>query len=507
MATLAHPQTKPQTVTHADLSRLVLGVFLSALSGVMLLLSFPPYGIWPLAWIGFVPFVFAQYRLMPFKWSSLACALANLLWLGPFLARLFGTEIGFFFTYLGVWIAVLTLLISKDRNFHELTRYRWLVLSGMLSFVGFEMIRATFIPLVATSAFIGYTQAKQAWLIQPISIFSVYGFDLLILLANYSLALGVIAWFDRHWQSVGAAPVDGRMARNWLAIAGGVLGAWIILSVVMFNRAADMPTVKVAALRPNFPLPAFQDDVNTSQVRFDTFAEQARDAASQGAQVLYTPEMMFNFDPQVEFTEQFRAVAKETGAYIFITYTIVKEGEPWRNEAVFLTPQGEFLDVYGKNHAFGEPPTAMNGVFPVYDTPLGRLATLICHDANYTDVTRRLAGNDAQIIAAPIREFGGFGEQYWTNALFRAVENHTAMVVTGVSTVSALINPDGSIVALDLNADGSRVTLVGDVTLGTHNALYTSLGDVLGWVSLAGFVFFMFFQSVVEKKAKKAMKN
>jgi len=507
MATLTYPQTKPQTIAHTDLSRLVLGVFLSALSGVMLLMSFPPFGLWFLAWVGFVPFLFAQYRLMPFKWSSLAVALANLLWLGPFLAGLFGTEIGFFFTYLGVWIAILNLLTSKDRNFQELTQYRWLVLCGVFSFVGFEMVRATIIPLVATSAFIGYTQAKQAWLIQPVSIFSVYGFDLLIMLVNYSIALGVIAWFDHHWKPTDIAPVDGRMARKWLLIAGGVLVAWIIVSVAMFNSRGDQPTVKVAALRPNFPLPAFQDEVNTSQIRFDTFAEQAREAASQGAQVLYTPEMMFNFNPQVEFTEQFRAIAKETGAYIFITYTVVKEGEPWRNEAVLLTPQGEFLDVYGKNHAFGEPPTAMNRVFPVYDTPFGRLATLICHDANYTDITRKLAGNGAQIVAAPIREFGGFGEQFWTNALFRAVENQTAVVVTGVAHVSAIINPDGSIVALDTSADGSRLTLVGDVTLGSPGTLYTSLGDLLGWVSLVGFVSFMFFQSAVEKKAKKVAQS
>jgi apolipoprotein N-acyltransferase len=83
-------------------SRLALGVVLSALSGLMLLVSFPPYGIWPLIWVGFVPYLLAQYRLMPFKWSSLAAALANLLWLGPFLGRLFGTEFGFFFTFLGV---------------------------------------------------------------------------------------------------------------------------------------------------------------------------------------------------------------------------------------------------------------------------------------------------------------------------------------------------------------------------------------------------------------------
>ena len=506
MTTISDVKPHEKVVVTKTTSRFVLGIILSTLSGVMLLLSFPPYGIWPLMWVGFVPYVFAQYRLMPFKWSSLAVALASLFWLGPFLARLFGTEVGFFFTYLGIWIAILNLFISKDRKFQEITRYRWMVLFGVVNFVGFEMVRATFIPLVATSAFVGYTQAKQAWLIQPVSIFSVYGLDLLIMLVNYSLALGVIAWFDHHWKSVDAAPVDARMARNWLAIAGGILAAWIIVSMVMFNRAADQPRVRVAALRPNFPFPAFQDEVNSSQVRFDVFAAQAREAAAQGAQVLYTPEMMFNFDPQKEFTEDFRAVAKETGTYIFITYVISQEGEPWRNEAVLLTPLGEFLDVYGKNHAFGEPPTAMNGVFPVYETPLGNLATLICHDANYTDVTRKLVGNGAQVTAAPIREFGGFGEQYWTNALFRAVENRTAMVVSGVSTISAIINPDGSIVELDSDSNGSRATLVGDVTLGSGPTPYTSLGDILGWLSLAGFIFFMVFQSVTESRARKAAK-
>ncbi len=264
----------------------------------------------------------------------------------------------------------------------------------------------------------------------------------------------------------------------------------------------------MASIRPDFPLPAFQDKVNTSQVRFDTFAEQAREAAAQGARIIYTPEMMFNFDPQVEYTEQFRALAKDTNAYLFITYVVAIEGQPWRNEAVMLSPEGKFSQVYGKYHTWmiGEPATPSAGVFPVFDTPLGKLATLICHDANYTDVARKLAANGAQIIAAPYREFGGFGEQAWTNALFRAVENRTAVVISGVATVSGIINPDGSLVALDTDINGSRVTLVGDVTLGSGKAPYTSIGDVLGWVALAGYVGFMVFQSIVEGRAKKAAK-
>jgi apolipoprotein N-acyltransferase len=509
MTTISNVKPQTKVALPAMALRFALGITLSALSGVMLLLAFPPYGFWYLAWFALVPALLAQYRLLPAKWTSLAAGIYAAIWLGPFLARLFGPEFGPFFQYLGFWIAILEFLIAKDRKFHELTKYRWFILQGILAWVGFEMIRATFIPLIATSAFIGYTQATQSWVIQPVSVFSVYGLNLVIILCNYALAQGAMAWLDHKWTAADVVAVDRHSTRRWLAGMGVVLVMWIGLSVIILNSKPSMPTVRVASVRPNFPLPAFQDTVNTSQVRFDTFAEQAREAVAQGAQIIYTPEMMFNFDPQLEYTEQFRTLTKETNAYIFITYVVAIEGQPWRNESIMLSPDGEFSQVYGKNHtwAIGEPSTPSAGVFPVYDTPLGKLAGLICHDANYTDIARKLTANGAQLIAAPYREFGGFGEQAWTNALFRAVENRTAVVISGVATVSGIINPDGSLVALDTDINGSRVTLVGDVTLGSGPTPYTSLGDLLGWASLIGYVFFMFFQGVVEKRAKKAAKK
>jgi apolipoprotein N-acyltransferase len=509
MTTVSDIKSRENVVAQATATRMALGIFLSALSGLMLLLAFPPYGLWPLAWFGVIPVLLAQYRVLPSKWSSLSQAVFAAVWLGPFLARLFGSGYGPVFQYLGIWIAILNFFVAKDRKFHEMTKYRWFIFHGLINWVGFEMIRATFIPLIATSAFIGYTQATQPWLIQPISIFSIYGLNLVIVLVNYALAQGTMVWLDHRWTAEDVVPVGSGTTRRWLVGMGIALVAWIGLSLVILNSMPSMPEVRVASVRPDFPLPAHQDEVNTSQVRFDAFAEQAREAAAQGAQIIYSPEMMFNFDPQVEYTEQFRTLARETGAYLFVTYTVGIEGQPWRNESVMLSPTGEFSQVYGKNHTWliGEPDTPSAGVYPVYDTPLGKLAGMICHDANYTDVARKLTANGAQIIAAPYREFGGFGEQAWTNALFRAVENRTAVVISGVATVSGIFNPDGSIVALDTDIEGSRVTLVGDVTLGADHAPYTSLGDILGWATLVGYVFFMFYPSVVEKRMKKAAQS
>ena len=485
--------------------RIASGVALSVLGGVMLLLSFPPYGIWPLVWVAFVPYLFAQYRLFPRKWSSLGPAIALLVWLGPFMARLFGTQFGPFFTFLGVLIALLSYFANREREFIERTHYRWFVLHGAVTWVGFEMIRATFIPLVATSAFIGYTQATQPWLIQPVSIFSVYGLNLVVMLVNFALAQGAMAWFDRRWKPNHVVPVDGRVTRNWLLAIGGILVAWVGISLVILGSAPeDTRSVRVAALQPNYAKPAFQDEDVTSQMRFDDFAGWTRQAAQEGAQIIYTPEMAFNFDPQMEYTAEFRALAEETGAYILIDYTIVREGEDFRNEAVLLAPSGEFSETYAKNHAPpGEPLSPTAGGYPVYDTPIGRLAAMICHDGNYTDVARRLTRNGAQLIGTGLSEFGGFGEQYWTNITFRAVENRAGMVVTARQTGSAIIDPYGRQVALSLNPGGEQATLVGDVPLGSGRTPYLHVGDWLGWVSLVGWVLFMVFESLVQRRAKR----
>jgi len=504
MTTATETKKAKILMTRSQKIRFGLGILLSAISGLLLLFSFPPYGLWPLIWIACVPYRFAQYRLFPIKWSSLAEATAILFFLGPFLARLFGTEFGPFFYLLGVLIAILIFFLSRERKFIEMTGYRWFILYGAVAWVAFEMIRATFIPLVATSAFIGYTQSTQPWITQPVSIFSVYGLNLVIMMVNFALAQGLMAWADRKWQVEDVVPVNQKSTRSGLIISGAVLVAWFGISFVLLSTAPkDVPSVRVAAVQPGYTLPAFQDEVNTSRMRFDAFAEDARDAVQQGAEVIFTPEMLFNFDPQVEFTDEFRALAAETDTYIYITYVVAIEGQDFRNESVLLSPSGEFSEVYGKNEIPpGEPVTPTAGVYPVVDTPLGRLATMICHDANYTATARKLKANGAQLVSAGLNEFGGFGEQYWTNVSFRAIENRTAMVVTSRETGSAIINPDGTPSALNLDK-GEHLVLVGDVILGSGDTLYTSLGDILGWVSLVVFIAFMVFQSIVEKRAKK----
>ena len=505
MTTVAKPQVK-QTAQVSEGVRIGIGLALSALSGVLLLLAFPPYGVWPLMWVGSIPLVLAQYRLMPRRWSSLAVSVTDIVFLGPLLWRVFGPEAPWFLTYLGVIIAVINFFARKERAFHERTGYRWFVLQCALDGVGFEMIRS-FIPFLGTIGFLANTQASQPWLIQPISIFSIYGLSLIIMLFNFALAGGALVLFDRKWQWDDTVPVESRVTKRWLAGVGAALAVWIGISLIILSGAPeDAPTVRVAAVQPNFPIPA-QFDEDTQEMRVQVLAEQARAAAQQGARVIFTPEMGLGFDPQVEYTAELKALAAETNAYLFLTYAFWL-GDDYHNEAVLLTPAGDFLEIYGKNHPAGEPRIVSAGNYPVYDTSLGRLATIICMDTNFTDSSRVLTRKGAQLIAAPTFDSTpGIAEQMWTHAVMRTVENRVAMVKTGHAYGSAIVDPYGRVVDMVVTAGGERLMLIDDVPLGTGNTLLVKVGDWLGWLSLAGLVFFWVFMEVEKRRHKQAQEK
>jgi apolipoprotein N-acyltransferase len=58
---------------------------------------------------------------------------------------------------------------------------------------------------------------------------------------------------------------------------------------------------------------------------------------------------------------------------------------------------------------------------------------------------------------------------------------------------------------LDLTPN-KQVVLSGEMNIGSGPTIYTRMGDILGWISLAGMVFFIVFQTIIQGKAKKERK-
>src|SRR5690349_3521904 len=352
--------------------RIVAGLALAALSGILITLAFPPYNLWPLIWIGFVPGIVAQFRVMPARAGGLAYGVM----IGGFFWGYFGPMFAntvWFMEWLPLIVGVIaTLLSNGDRVFHERTGYRWLVLHGAVVWVGIEALRG-FLPVIGTGGFVAYALYDQPWLLQPVGLFSIYGLSLLIMLVNYALGAGALALMDRRRPLDAATTrISAGFARRWAIGVAAVLLAWVALSMSLLGQAAAPGSgIRVAAVQP--------EDSPTGAVQLQQLSAQTRQAAAQGAQLVVWPEGALLFDPQVSNTAQLRALVRETGVYLALGYGI-QSASGWRNEAILLTPDGTFEGPYGKDHPvvwLGET-SLTGGTYPTFQTRLGTIGIIIC---------------------------------------------------------------------------------------------------------------------------------
>lgn len=472
----------------SPLPRLLLGILLSICSCVLLLLALPPTGFFPFAVVALIPALIAQYRILPRRINSLASAIAIGGYIGVYILTLMPDLPG------SEWIrlmplALVTLVYFTDigtRALNERTGYRWFVLQGAIVWVGVEMIR-NLIPFLGTGGFIAYAFSYAPALIQPVSVFGIFGMSLITVLPAYALGMTALALFDRvvpaHiWRGDEKSDaVDLRKAVRWAALTALIAGVWTITSLLMFQSPAT-PTVRVAAIQPTAEL---------TYTQYGSLDELSREAAAQGAQIIVMPEGALPADPQLVRTDQLRALAADTNAYLVIGYSI-RSPQGNRNEATVLAPEGAFLGVYGKDHPIvwlGET-SATRGTYPTYRTPLGTLGTIICYDLIFVDTPRTMAAAGAQLIAVPSNDWQSLADKEYAHLVFRAVENRVAMVKADTRYDSVVVDSYGRIVDSLITPQGSRGILVADVHLGTADAPQIWLGDWVGWLCLAGLAIF-----------------
>jgi apolipoprotein N-acyltransferase len=494
------------------MARIVAGLALSAASALMLHFSFPPYGLWPLAVVGFVPMLVAKYRVMPARLSSLAPAVAIGGWFALWMLPVFGGS-GSWMSWIPLGIFLLSFLLDRgDRAFHERTGWRWFVVEGAVAWLGIEMVRSL-VPVMGTWGFIGYPMSGLPWLIQPVGLFGIFGLDLAIMVVNYGLGLAAIAILDR-WRppargtaGAGIAVPAARARRQGIA-AAAIAAAWTVASLVLFMLPESGIPVRVAAVQ----VPgrgsggmSYEKDPVRREALFRQLVEGTREAARQGARLVVWPEGSLDFDPAARRRDEITSLARETGAYLVIGYMVEVPGAPWRNEAVTVDPSGAFLAAYGKDHPVvfgGERGTSLHA-YPVHETSFGRLGTIICYDLDFTDTARKLARAGAGIVAVPSLDWPAIAGRHSAHLVLRAVENHAAMIKADGGYDSLVVDARGRIRAKTVTPAGEGALLVADVVPGAADAAAIRLGDWIGWLCLAGFAFFAVFKAIVTRRKRR----
>jgi apolipoprotein N-acyltransferase len=463
--------------------RIVVGLLLAALSAGLLLLALPPYGLWPFALIGLAPMLFAQYRVLPLRVANFAPAIGIGGFIGLVILSHFPAAMIDAAPFLKFLTPVIIIIIyfteSGSRRFHERRHFRWFVLEGAAIWVGIELIRGL---TVGTGGFIGYAFYRSPLVVQPISIFGIYGLSLLAMLINYALSLLVIALYDRATADRPVPPdrviASLPLARRWAIGLGAIALIWIGLGAALYQTPAT-PRVTVAAIQPHYPT-------------VPNLARGTRDAALKGAQIVVWPEGALNTDPRQRNSDVFQRLARDNHVYLVIGFGL-RAPEGLYNQVVVVSPQGEFLGAYGKAHPVsyvGETSLAHHG-YPVFDTPAGKLGTIICYDLTFADTARGAARNGAQIIAAPSNDWPELSDKEYIMPMYRAIENRVALIKADTQYDSVIVDPYGRILSLSSSAQGKEALVMAEVPIGTADTPQVALGDWVGWLCLIGLILFM----------------
>lgn len=221
------------------------------------------------------------------------------------------------------------------------------------------------------------------------------------------------------------------------------------------------------------------------------FERLVREAASQGATYVQTPEMTgaivsgktdrataFHTVETDPIVAESRKLSKELGIYLHVGSTaIVLPDGKIANRAFLFGPDRAQITTYDKIHMFDvdldngeswrESATYTPGdIARVADLPFARLGFAICYDMRFPQLFRAQALAGAQVLTAPAAFTRQTGEAHWHVLLrARAIENGAWMIAAaqggrhedGRETFghSVIIDPWGRIVAeVDGNEPG-----------------------------------------------------
>jgi apolipoprotein N-acyltransferase len=446
----------------------------SVLTGILLVVIFPGWSLTFLVWVACLPVLLALLHETSLRRAFLLGYIAGVLyWAGgcswfisvmerygdlnpPLAVGAFVLFLTVYSTFYGLWGLALGVAGRQSALLS--------VVAAPFFWVTLEVGRAHLMYKFPWD-FLGYAVSPTG--IRQIAVCtSVYGLSLLAVATS-----ALLAW----------TAVRYRSPRAWAPV-----GVWILLvagaNFLLTPPKPQAGTEQAFLLQPDVPL----DDANAEKwVPWrdpshlnDLISLSERSAASQPAGpdpplIIWAENPApFYFSRDPVFTSGMRELARRTGAYtIFNTVTFAGENNTLpHNSAIVLGPDGSEILQYDKIQLvpFGEyVPWPFNGLTgkitsQVGDfvpgstwhgaaTPKGTLTVLICYEAVFPDLVRRLT-SDGPGVLINISNDAWYGTsaaayQDLEMARFRAIEERRFLLRATNDGITSVIDPYGRILA------------------------------------------------------------
>lgn len=486
----------------APLKGQLLDLALAGLSGGLLVLAFPSFDLWPLAFVVLVPWLARIPGQSP-RTAGLGGLVAGMVFFLGSLWWVAGTMVRYgalpvplalpvavavlaaLTLYLSLYVAAFSALLAWIRP----TSGPAFVLAAAGLWVALEYLRTHLLSGFPWNL-LGYSQYQNFAFLPAVTVTGVYGLSFFVMATNAALA-----WALRH---------RGRWAETGRAV--GVAAALAILALVPGGwtpAARPTPAVPVTIIQGNIAQDRKWDPARQEETLW-TYRRLTQAAAVEGQPALVVwPETAVPFPFQADpRREAVLDVARAVRVPLLVGAPHV-DGATGRvfNSAFLIDPAGGVADRYDKVHLvpFGEyvplrrvfffadwfvaggiGEFAPGATLTLFESPAGRFGVTICYEAIFPDLVRRsfAAGADFLVNITNDAWFGRTSApyQHLAMATVRAVENGAYVVRAANTGISAIIAPDGRI----LRASGlfTQEALGGLVEPRRGTTFYTRYGDV-----------------------------
>jgi apolipoprotein N-acyltransferase len=228
------------------------------------------------------------------------------------------------------------------------------------------------------------------------------------------------------------------------------------------------------------------------------YLARTRDQARAGAQIVVWDETAVTTTSEQEpaVIAQGQALAGEEAIYLLLPLRVEdpasldgSQAQAPRNEAVLIGPDGRVLFTYLKSRLTpGDPSVPGDGVIDTAQTPVGKLAAAICFDMDHPDLMAQAGRHGVELMLVPAADKGAMPMMHLNMARLRAIENGFAVVRSTRRGFSATIDSHGGVLAMT-DSGTSDGTMLAGVPVQTTWTLYPRIGDLVGWLCLAGLGF------------------
>ncbi|MEP6912947.1 MAG: apolipoprotein N-acyltransferase [bacterium] len=442
-------------------------------SAALLIVSFPDFDLWPLAWLALVPlFILVTRSPQPgrafimgwvfgtvFFYGScywLTYSMINFGRISPWLAFVLLIPGALL---LGLFPALFAALLARAIT-------KWGVAALFLASPFWSA--SEWARLETTGQLwnaVGYSQAYHPLLIQSAGWGGVYAVGFLIVSINAAMTFALLQ------RSVRALVITGTA---FLLLAGLVL-AINNLSPSGQLKVGDEADAVVVAVQPNVPMDLVKsnEDIRKLTIRHFEMSESTLRGLAQDRtpRLVIWPEspMNFAYGGDSELRSLLANFAKANNTSVLLNSQEVAPNDGIYNSAVLINQEGRLVAQYDKIRLlpFGEyvplpewvpgaglvrgivgdfTPGTKYGLMPVGDV---RAGVFICIESAFPSIARRLTGAGADVLIN-ISNDGYLGptavmRQHLANAIFRAVENGRPVVRVTNTGITALITSSGEV--------------------------------------------------------------